>query len=224
MTTAVLTIYASGGGYDRLAEIQAPSVDAFCKANGYDRIVRETIVKDRGPAWGKLPALFDTLAEYDDVLLLDADVIVMQPERAFPFAEMREHYKVMAVVEQKVPWAGEGFVPNTGVWGMNCAALDFLTEIWQWPDLHNGHYANQPWMEQSVYMILMGYTLTKPHPPLEHDKWEARRVFKLADEWNVSMDDHALLDTAIIRHASGQFITYDGRVALMEAWAAEAAL
>ena len=220
MSTIVTCPVAAGGGYDALRAIAEPRLHAFCEAHGYDLVTPDLAMIDgRGPAWVKVPHLIELLDAYDDVLLLDADTVIMRTEVPFPSDEMREDGGCMALVEQVVPWAGEGHVPNTGVWGVNRDAVALLEAIWRWPGDHNGQYANEPWMEQSAYMAVVGYEMRKPHPPLDAVSIEHHGIWHLEPDWNRLKDEP--LDTAIIRHASGLGITYEMRERLMTEWVAQ---
>jgi len=216
-TTAVLSIAVRDGGYEPLLELTTPRLAAWCNRHGYDlHLERPRAPEGRGPAWAKIPEMLALLKVYDHVVLMDCDTVVMRTDEPFPFDKMRGEDRVMAVCEQEVPWAGEGFVPNTGVWGVTRGAIPLLQEIWDFPLYHN-----EPWMEQSAYMAVVGYTMTKPHPPLPMENWVAHRLFSLSKDWNVSASDTALLPTAIVRHASGLGIDFDQRVQLMKGWLGE---
>jgi len=100
----------------------------------------------RPPAWKKLACLAESLSEFDEVLWLDADVVVSTDESIFDDFPVD---KIQAVVEQKTT---EGCIPNTGVWLCRRPVLPWLVAA----SMHDG-YVNHKWWEQAAVIHLMGY-------------------------------------------------------------------
>lgn len=100
----------------------------------------------RPPAWKKLSCVAESLSEFDEVLWLDADVVVATDESVF---EDVPDGRIHALVEHKTT---EGLVPNTGVWLCRKAMMPWLIAAAMHDD-----YVNHKWWEQAAVMHLMGY-------------------------------------------------------------------
>lgn len=67
------------------------SIQMYCEANGYDLIVgKESLCTDRTPHWSKLPLVLTHLKNYDYLVWMDADIIIMN-EKIKLEDLMREH-------------------------------------------------------------------------------------------------------------------------------------
>ena len=150
--------------YTPLLEVAQPSFVRFATQYGYDLQLHTGLAAPpgRAHAWNKLPFLVTALQDqgYDQVLLLDTDIVIVKFDRDFPWAEMggADH----ALYVEDMP--DGGVCPNTGVWGVTKKTLPLLYNIWAYPDRHDGEWATKPCWEQSAYMALQGYNASViPH-------------------------------------------------------------
>lgn len=145
MTKAIVT-YAAGA-HEELLDISLPRFQEFAGKHGYSMIVGNKLC-DRPPAWNKVPLMIEALQYHDEVLWLDADLVIVNTDDDIkvpvgdPVHAMVRHFSAMSEV------------PNSGVWLMRKAGLPLLEKIWQLEV-----FWNHGWWEQAALMTLMGYTV-----------------------------------------------------------------
>lgn len=216
MRGALLSV--SHGDYDQILDIGAPSMCAYADRWGYDAYISPGLekIEGRGESWSKIPAALALLETYDEVLILDADTVVMKPEVEFPWVDIWNSHCSHGIV---IELTAEGWVPSTGVWGVTTKAIDMLQAIWDFPDKNNGLWAERQWMEQSAYMEIMGYdTINRPVAPFHPAELLEKGCYALDNLWNVTAHCRELWPDAIVRHATP---VYEKQV-LMRQWAEEA--
>lgn len=215
MTRALLSI--SHGEYDQLLALSGPRFSIYASKFDYDLHLLKGLTPPEGRSepWNKIAHLIQMLEVYDEVLLLDCDVIVMNYE-PFPWDEIRASGANHALVVHRMPL--DGVVPNTGVLGVTKDALPMLQEVWDWPLTHAGEFTTAAWWDQSAYMQLTGYD-ARVRPCTDAGVAVAEwGQYPLPQEWNVLKDNDKLMKSAIIRHASGVGNTFPMKVALMKKW------
>ena len=216
MTTRAL-VSISHGQYDELLDLAAPSFANYAKLHGYELLLRWDLPKPEGRAepWNKIATLINLLPDYDQILLLDCDVVIMRPEVPFPWSEFGAANHALVVHEV----LHDGVVPNTGVWGVTRETLPLLEQVWDYPVEHEGAFVTEPWWDQSAYMAVVGYDpRVRPCTPATESQIREAGLHRLPQEWNVLKDDAARIPNAIIRHASGVANNFAQKRALMRAW------
>jgi hypothetical protein len=176
------------GPHEPLLRLASRSFGPFARRHGYDLHLHSEAVDTTRPApWSKIPLLHDLLGHYDQVLWLDADLVVVDPREDVPAPDL------MALVEHPTK---EGRMPNSGVWMLRGGeeARSFLEAVWAQDDL-----IDHKWWENAAICRLLGYTLdpVAPGPPTA---WRERTTF-LDPRWNSIPDAHARRPR--IRHYPG---------------------
>jgi hypothetical protein len=147
--------------------------------------------RERPPSWSRIRAFQQLQAEYDVLVWLDADLMIV--DGRVDIASELEPERFLYLVEHHT---AEGRVPNAGVMmvrtGDDCAA--FLDEVWSQEDL-----VDHPWWESAAIARLLGYELN-PARPVRETAWRAKTKL-LSGRWNSIHDSPA--DSPRIRHYPG---------------------
>lgn len=202
MSRAIVTLAV--GEHAELLEVALPSMRALALEHGHQLIVdcHPGIRPSRPPSWWKIPAIARALATHDEVLWLDADVVIADWSEdltapAGAWQAMVEHH------------TDDGLIPNCGVWLLRRPMLPVLHELWEMV-----RHINSPWWEQSALLELLGYCdlpvrrRGRPNELLEHTHF-------LENGWNVHRQDRRDSGRIRILHAT----TYPDRLAVMRGWA-----
>lgn len=195
-----------GTGYhQQLLEVSLPAMRRFAERHGYEVFVGDPLVDGTRPvSWYKIPMLLDLLLRYDEVLWLDADVVIVDGTADFDIPADC----LQAMVFHHTP---DGEVPNCGVWLMRKGIEPMLKEAWKQTDL-----IWAAWWEQSAILRLMGYAESARPCKLEQPTEWYRKTYRLGNEWNSHpWDEHP---QPKIRHAT----MYKDRLETMRQWAREA--
>jgi hypothetical protein len=186
-----------------LKEIALPSFEAFAEAHDYELRVYEPEPHEFWPIpWMKIACLEDALADYEEVLWVDSDIVITDPSEDLPVGYGK--WQALAIHHTH-----DGEVPNTGVWLCRKPMRNVLSKMWDMRE-----YRNHPWWEQGAVMSLLGY-----------DPWARPTVFRgatalyertefLSTEWNSHPWDEA--EHPRFRHAT----MHPDRAASMREWAA----
>jgi hypothetical protein len=195
------------GKCEAMLNIALPSYQAFAKRHGYDLFTATVVENERPPAWYKVPMLQGLLSEYDEVLWLDADTVIVDGREDMQVPP--EYWQ--AVVTQRTD---EGEIPNLGVWLVRKAMLPVLKQAWELTE-----FINHVWWENAAIMALMGYDpYRKPvvkgetTPLLEH-------TYRLSNDWNATRVDKWAVSPPKIRHVAASEHDVLGSMA---SWAADA--
>jgi hypothetical protein len=130
---------------------------------------------ERPPSWGKVLMMHQALQDFDAVVWIDADVVVMDPSRNI-IDELRPG-SWQALVEHHTEC---GAVPNCGVWVCTKEMLPTLTDIW-----NEGRYLDHPWWEQAAILGRMGYVLAEgPRASFDTTTKLYERTTFLESTWN----------------------------------------
>lgn len=183
------------GPHRELLALVMPTFIEYSARNDYDVIVGTGDSCGRPPSWGKVLLLQRLLGDYDFVLWLDADVVIldssMDLERTVPESAF-----------QALPLVGHGWnqgpYPNFGVWALRRSEMShrFLSEVWAQDDLID--HAN--W-EQAAALRTLGW-LEWPFRKVTPTRWD-RGTYYLPEQWNM-MPVHP------IGYARGFFRHYGG--------------
>ncbi len=149
----------AAGGYVELLDIVRPTFENYAAKHGYDYIERHLAMDawPRPPAWFRIPVLQEALADYDAVLCLGADMIILDDSE--DIADHIPDGAINAIVGHQAPV--EGFVPSTEMWYLRRAMLPWLARAWELTE-----YMNHPWWDQAAVVHLMGYNPTSF--PMQH--------------------------------------------------------
>jgi hypothetical protein len=195
------------GPHKEYLDIARPSFQAFAKRHGYDYFECNGIQPQRPPAWYKIPLMRELLTDYDEVLFLGADTLIV---------DGREDLNVPAEYWQAMVnhHTQDGEVPNDDVWLVRGPMAEYLELIWNMPQ-----YTYAPWWEQSALLELMGYaTNERPCYVLDPKNKLYQHTCVLESGWNVHLRDVPQPGYARIQHAT----MWPDRAAIMREWAKQA--
>lgn len=109
MKTALVTLQFGERTY---FELSKQHLEEYTKVHGYDLIINkgETFPDNRDLRWSKVPALLNALADYEQVLYMDADSVVVDIRR--PLSELQPLLgdKVLLLGEDSYGWANTGII------------------------------------------------------------------------------------------------------------------
>ena len=170
MNRAIVTF--ATGAYEELLEVSLPAMRRYAVQHGYTVIADPPPRHSRPPSWMKIPLLHDLLDEYDELLWLDSDVIIV--DTSHDLADDVPPWAWQALVRHHTP---DGEVPNCGVWFVKPEMGETLDRLWEMD-----RYLDHPWWEQGALLELLGYQgrparLADPTGLYDHTYW-------LDLEWN----------------------------------------
>lgn len=188
------TIVSMGTGPQRrLLSLAARSFRPYAARHGWElQLYSEVADHSRPVSWSRVVLLRRLAAEYDLLLWLDADLVIV--DRSVDIAEELEDGRFLYMVEHHTK---EGRMPNAGVLMLRGGSetIDFLDEVYAQEDL-----ISHRWWENAAICRLLGYELDpvgpgKPTPLLtEHTKL-------ISPRWNAIRDDP--VSNPRIRHYPG---------------------
>lgn len=205
--TARRTVLCSAGvgPHAALLELSRPSLERLAARHGWALDLRfRPFAHDRPPAWNKVVAVRSLLEDFDTVVWIDADAMVMDPEPDITAVATPDRFLWMT----KHHFQGED-QPNTGVLVVHAGdeARRFLDATWSVT-----HLVEHPWWEQAAMLHLLGFDVSNPgHTRLvEPTEWHDR-IGWLDNRWNSIPDDWH--PSAHVRHYAG--MSQQERVARM---------
>lgn len=189
-----------------MLNIARPSFRAFANKHGYDLIATTKVGLERPPAWYKLPMLQDLLADYDEVLWLDSDTVIV--DGCEDVCVPSESWQALVVQRTY-----EGEIPNLGIWLVRRAMLPYLQRAWELEV-----YIHHPWWENAAVMALMGYD---PVPPVKAGTPTelSKHTYRLNNSWNATPLDQWAVSPPRIQHIA---TCYTNVLETMAGWAESA--
>ena len=177
----LLITYAEGNAAGQMAEYSIPSFKAYAELHGYDFKPIERY-NDQHPAWQKVYAFQEYLKNYDVVLWIDIDAIILRFDK-----------DISSVFDETVAFqalAVEPDKPNCGVWLMRSCEqsfkfLDYLIDI-------SGSFQTPCW-EQDAVRLLLGY----------YELDYSRNTILLKEKWN-NIHNSVPPEESIIVHFAGR--------------------
>lgn len=163
------------GDYRSLLSRSALSFERYAERWGWDLVLSTEDLADGRPAsWATVSLLRSLLDEYDWVLWLDADVVIVDLDADISI-EIQDD-KDLYLVEH--PWLGQ-YTANFGVVLLRSCAWSraFLDQVWALDQ-----YAEHPWWENAAVLDLLGYGLD-PARLVEPTPW-LRRTKLIDRRWN----------------------------------------
>ncbi len=180
------------GAQSRLLRLMMATAVPYASRHGYDvHVVSEPLDGRRPPAWSKILALQRLHDDYDVLVWLDADLMIVDGE--LDIATELEPDRFLYLVAHATP---EGELPNSGVMMLRACAESaaFLDEVWAQDDL-----VEHRWWENAAVARLLGYELDPPRRT-GTTEWSERTKF-LDGRWNAIPDARA--EAPRIRHYPG---------------------
>jgi hypothetical protein len=146
MSRALVT-FAVGPEYEAMQELALPTLERYAARHGWQLYTAPPHRYERPLSWLKLPAITEALEDHDEVLWLDADVIIVDGSLDLADAVPSRHWQALVAHH-----TGDGEVPNCGVWYLRPPMLPVLERLWDMTVyLHHG------WWEQAALLELLGY-------------------------------------------------------------------
>lgn len=205
-----LTTFATGRHAELLA-LSRPLFRAYAQRHGYE--YRENVIAVdhvRPASWLRLPILTELLQEYDEVLWLGADVVIMDGSEDYGATTPADAWATMVMHH-----IGGENVPNNDVMLLRPQLIPYLRRAWELTD-----YVYHPWWEQAAFMHLMGYDMTQRPYELTAPTEFYRHIHWMPLEWN-SHESSQRLEHPRFAHATYGGI--DWRLDVMRRRIAEAA-
>lgn len=165
------------GNHVELLEIAARSFYPYAERFGYDVVLsHELLALDRPASWSKLLLVRRLLDDYETVLWVDADAVIMRHD--VDVAALLPDAATLAVVAHATPEGAE--FPNAGVFlcRSNRTARRLLADMWA-----STEFVHHKWWENAALLKLLGY---RPNAPVElvHPTEYRSAVHFLPTEWN----------------------------------------
>ena len=140
------------GEHRSLLSLSIPTFYLYAQNHGYDLFCPDTTffsnkTQTMPPAWWKIDLIQYLFNNYDQVLWIDADVIICRFEE--DIANYVGSQYDFGVVVHETP---DGQVPNSGVWFLNKTSLNWLYKL---KDL-NHFKRSEYWWEQAALLSLLG--------------------------------------------------------------------
>jgi hypothetical protein len=137
------------GPHAELLAISRPTFQAFARRHGYELITSAQNTTGRPPAWAKVPMLREAVDDYELVVWIDADAVIVDDSRDIAGELERD----LALARHR---RGDQLVPNTGVMVLRSGAFarKLLDEMWA-----AKRFIHHPWWENAALLHLFGYDL-----------------------------------------------------------------
>jgi hypothetical protein len=175
-----LVTFGSGPAKE-LLDIAEPTFREYADRHGYDLRIHEDIPTIRPASWFKVQAMLQAFRTYDEVLWLDADVLILDSSEDIAAEVHGSAWQAMVTHH-----TADGEVPNHGVWFARRPMVPVLEQIWCMTD-----YLNHPWWEQAAGCELLGYNPWIRPMVRRTDTQLWARTHDLGTEWNSHRDDEA---------------------------------
>lgn len=141
----------TGTEHGMMAANTMPLMHSYASKHGADFSCVNLQASGIPASWVKVPYVAKALEQFDEVLWLDADIVVMKSQESI-FAEVAAD-SVLAVVEHHTPC---GDVPNFGMFVARRGLADTFNFIWA---NKREQYLNHPWWEQAAMLEQLGYSV-----------------------------------------------------------------
>lgn len=162
---------ATGDQYRALLARSTLSFERYARRWGWDLILstEERLLQGRPGQWGRVPLIRSLFDDYDWVLWLDTDIVIV--DLGVDIAEEVRPERDLYLVEHR--HAGGQCTANSGVMLMrsNDWSRAFLDAAWALD-----HYIDRDWRENGAIMDLLGYSLA-PARLVRPTRWLARTRF-----------------------------------------------
>lgn len=171
MNRALVT-FAVGSDFEQLLDLSLPGFADYADRHGYELVADPPRMLTRPPSWGKITRLLEALDEFDEVLWIDCDVLILDPD--VDIADDMDADAWHGITLHRTP---EGDVPSCGVWYLRQPMQPVLEAMWRLD-----RYTFHPWWEQAALHDLLGYG-GRPVQQLKHTELLGRTCW-LPVGWN----------------------------------------
>jgi hypothetical protein len=181
------------GPHLELYDVTGPALRRYADAFGYDFVaVHERLAPARPAAWDKVELLRALVDEYELVVWVDADALVL-PDAP----DLRSALRTSAFLHLVEHRTGGGRIPNSGVLALRGGArsAQFLEAVWS-----QTRFVHDRWWENAAINHLLGYRAIplRGVAPVVPSRWRAGTRF-LGGRWN-SIPDAPAVDPYIVHY------------------------
>jgi hypothetical protein len=196
-----------GAEFEQLAAVTSPLMEAYAHRHGAAFVEYQlpAIIK-RPSSWKKLIAIAVGFVEYDEVLWLDTDVVIVDSSESLFEAVPPEADHAMVRHQ-----TNEGDVPNAGVWLLRRPMLPILVAAAMMDDA-----VHHRWWEQAAMLSLMGFSESSGQCRHVNETHLYKQTHWLDESWNVWIGSPPSV-TPKFRHACGR--NGSERMSLLKGWA-----
>jgi hypothetical protein len=138
-----------------LLELSLPGFEAYAARHGHEMVVhRSSLAPERPPSWSKVVALHELAGEFERVIWIDVDAVVVDG-RVDLADELRGGRNLAMAVHR---YDGNA-VPNAGVLVLRGGRWTrrFLEQVWACTEL-----VHHRWWENAAMLKLLGHSLSEP--------------------------------------------------------------
>ena len=169
-------ITAAEGDIERFYQVSRPTFVRYAQRHGFELREGPWDRQGRHPYWLKLAAIIDQWNHYEEILWVDADIII-KPDAPDIFGEI-EADSWLGIAEHVTH---EGRSPNVGVMAIRTTAQarEFFSRCWR----RHAKFKSHRWPDQAPVMELLGYSTTLPVSKIQ-DTVYTDGVTILGPEWN----------------------------------------
>jgi len=204
------------GPHASVLALSRPLFQAYAARHGYAYVEPQLVPASRPPSWWKVHYLAHLLQTHEQVLWLDADVVIVEGRECLAATVPPDAWQAMVIHRTHLGF-DMGEVPSCGVWLVRRPMLPLLRQVWEMTG-----YLAHPWWEQAALHELLGYTHNGSDIfPVRHEHATAlyQRTHFLDERWNsVEMrNPHA---DACLMHMAG--LAHAERLERMREWAGRA--
>ena len=183
------------GPMEKVLAVARPTFERFADRHGYDLFLSTTSHSEGRPeSWGKTRLMRQLLDDYDVVLWVDADAIILDDSEDPSELLAPDDYQALALLH---PLDQE--LPCCAVWLMRSTerAKSFLDLVWTMDQ-----YLDDRFWEQAAVLDLLGYSVHPSHL-IAPTEWMVGTCL-LGEEWNRMPLTTRELAPCRIRHYGGE--------------------
>jgi hypothetical protein len=162
------------GPHAPLLEMALPAMERYADWHGYDLVTDPPGLLLRPPSWHKITAVLAALDTHDEVLWVDADVLIL--DDSVDLADEVDAKAWQAITRHHTR---EGEIPSVGVWLVREPMRPWLKKAWGLT-----RYLNHRWWEQAAFLDLLGYRADPPPCRLIRSTDLYANTYWLGEEWN----------------------------------------
>lgn len=208
MSTLLMTGWC-GSAHAQFAAHTTPLMERYAARHGMDFDCVNLRYSVAPPSWMKLPQIGAALHDYDSVLWVDADIVIVDSSESILDEISPDCWQAMVAHKTEC-----GSVPNCGLWFVTREMRAYFKTAW---DSLLAQFENHPWWEQAAMLSLMGYEVIDgpkvvagtPTELFDHTQF-------LSQKWNHHPRDEARVDHPAFLHAT----QYHDRLAVIRESAA----
>jgi hypothetical protein len=170
------------GEHQKFLSVSVPTLYKYSQLYKYDLFLPNiNFFNDTtmAPSWWKIDLIKYLFNIYDQVLWIDADVIICRFDK--DISDDVNHDDDFGVVIHETP---DGQVPNCGVWLLNKSCLKWIDSLKTFTNFRR----SECWWEQAALLFFLGIDPDQQKIVLPNDypiKWKALDYI-----WNPHIDDH----------------------------------